>query len=54
MPLVRAQIAHDGTDSVHRGPPPRIVTTRTSLFDEAGCRQMITNSEKKKQKYFCW
>jgi hypothetical protein len=25
------KIARDGTDSVHRSPPPRIVTTRTSL-----------------------
>jgi hypothetical protein len=37
---------------VHRNPPLRIVTTRTPLFDEAGCRQQTTLSEKTKEKYF--
>src|ERR1700759_4714198 len=37
---------------VHRSPPLRIVTTRTPLFDEAGCKDIITSSEKKKEKYF--
>jgi hypothetical protein len=31
---------------------PRIVTTRTSLFDEAGCHQGNTISEKTKEIYF--
>jgi hypothetical protein len=37
---------------VHRSPPLRIVTTRTPLFDEAGCEELNMVSEKKKVKYF--
>jgi len=39
---------------VHRSPPPRIVTTRTSLFDEAGYQEIITISEKTQLSFSIW
>jgi hypothetical protein len=50
-PSVLASVVHRRSH-VHRSPPLRIVTTRTSLFDEAGWRQPITISLKTKHKYF--